>query len=105
MGILQENTFLYLLMQKQTAFTTEMTLLHFYGSKMGVMIDCTRKCHPELAGEGIEYLQAMAKLYNRYQPLSCKKSKEKFEGLVNECLSKKNITLPYVNAADVLVST
>jgi hypothetical protein len=56
MGILQENTFLYLLMQKQTAFTTEMTLLHFYGSKMGVMIDCTRKCHPELAGEGIEYL-------------------------------------------------
>jgi hypothetical protein len=96
MGILQENTSLHLLMQKQTDFTTEMTLLQFYGSKMGVVIDRTPKCHPEIAGEGIEYLWATTKLYYRNQPLSRKKSKEKFEGLVNECLSRNNLTLSHV---------
>ena len=28
-----------------------------------VSIDCTPKCHPELAGEGIEYTWALTKLF------------------------------------------
>jgi hypothetical protein len=72
MGILMECTSLHLLMQKQSDFATELTLLQFYGSKMGATVDRTPKCHPELAREGIEYIWAMAKLYYRHQLLTWK---------------------------------
>jgi hypothetical protein len=87
MGILMECTSLNLLMQKQSDFATELTLLQFYCSKMGATVDRTLKCHPELAGEGIEYVWAMAKLYYRHQLLMQKQSKAKFVELVNESLS------------------
>jgi hypothetical protein len=96
MGILMEQTSLNLLMQKQSDFATELTLLQFYGSKMGAIVDRTPKCHPELAGEGIEYIWGMAKLYYRHQPLARKRSKAKFMELVSECLSAVNITLSHV---------
>jgi hypothetical protein len=54
---------------------------------MGVNIDRTPKCHPELAGEGVEYTWALAKLYYRNAPIHWKRRKESFRLLVNECLS------------------
>jgi hypothetical protein len=96
MGILMEHTSLNLLMQKQSDFATELTLLQFYCCKMGATVDRTPKCHPELAGEGIEYIWAMAKLYYRHQPLARKRSKAKFIELVHESLSGCNITLGQV---------
>jgi hypothetical protein len=56
-------------------------------------VERTPKCHPELAGDGIEYVWALAKLYYHHQPLSRKRCKEKFRKLVDEILSVKNIFL------------
>jgi hypothetical protein len=53
---------------------------------MGVNIDRTPKCHLELAGEGVEYTWALAKLYYRNAPIHRKRRKESFRLLVNECL-------------------
>jgi hypothetical protein len=96
MGILDESTSLSCLMQKQTDFTNELTLLQFYGARMGVTVDRTPKCHPELAGEGIEYLWAMSKLYYRHQPIIRKRSKRKFMELVTDCLGQDNLSLSRV---------
>ena len=52
---------------------------------MGVSLDRTPKCHPEMAGEGIEYVWALAKLRYRRSPIIKKRSKEKFRQLVTEC--------------------
>ena len=43
------------LMQKQSDYTTEMTLLQYHASLLGVTLERSPKCHPEIAGEGIEY--------------------------------------------------
>jgi hypothetical protein len=93
MGILIEESSINLLMQKQPDFAFELTLLQYYGSELGVLVDRTPKCHPEIAGDGIEYVWALAKLYYRYQPLSMKRSKDQFRRLVNDSLSTKNLTL------------
>ena len=42
-------------------FENEETLLQYYGRLLGVTVDRTPKCHPELAGEGIEYTWGGAK--------------------------------------------
>jgi hypothetical protein len=36
-------------------FINKESMLQYYGRIMGVIIDCTSKCHCKLAGEGIEY--------------------------------------------------
>ena len=51
------------MMKQQDDFVNEITLLHFHAEQMGVTLDRTPKCHPELAGEGIEYAWAFAKLF------------------------------------------
>ena len=43
------------LMTLQRDFLDEVTLLKYYAQQMGVCVDFTPKCHPEVAGEGIEY--------------------------------------------------
>ena len=62
MGLLLEDTSIKLLMQKQQDFMSELTLLQFHGNKLGVTIDRSPKCHPEITGEGIEFIWAIAKL-------------------------------------------
>ena len=74
-----------LIMKLQQDFTQEMTLLQFHASKMGVIIDRTPKCHPEMAGEGVEYVWALAKLKYRRAPIARKRNKAKFRNLVREC--------------------
>jgi hypothetical protein len=76
MGNLLEDTSLYLLLQKQPDFQCELTLLQHFGDQMGIMVDCTPNCHPELAGEAIEYIWAFAKLYYWPQPLNRKKQRK-----------------------------
>jgi hypothetical protein len=61
MGNLIEASSLLKLLQKQPNFMCELTLLQFFGKQMGTTVNRTPKCHPELAGEGIEYLWAFAK--------------------------------------------
>jgi hypothetical protein len=42
-------------------FINKESMLQYYGRMMGVIIDCTPKCHCKLAGEGIEYSWAASK--------------------------------------------
>ena len=64
-GNLEPNEELSLceLMKKQNDFINEVTLLQYYGDILGIVVDHIPKCHPELAGEGIEYSWAIAKLH------------------------------------------
>ena len=62
------------LMHKQTDFTTEMTLLQYHASLLGVTLE---RSH-EIAGEGIEYKWALSKMEYRRSTIVEKKSKMDF---------------------------
>jgi hypothetical protein len=66
---LKEHASLNLLIQKQPDFISELTLLQHVKAKVGALVDMIPKCHPEMAGEGIEYIWALAKLYFQNYPL------------------------------------
>ena len=72
------------LMNLQFDFINELTLLQFHGNKLGVIVDRSPKCHPEIAGEGIEYLWGLSKVWYRKAPIARKRSKESFRTLVSE---------------------
>ncbi|KAL7532560.1 hypothetical protein ACHAWF_008635 [Thalassiosira exigua] len=93
LGILIPGSSLRQLMEEQPDFIEEETLLQFNARRLGVEIERSPKCHPEVAGEGIEYNWGCAKnAYRRYR-LKEKKGKEKFRALVQECLSRDNMSL------------
>ena len=73
-------------------FQEEETLLQHHASKMGVAVDRTPKCHPELAGEGIEYAWGCAKGMYRRLPLQDKRSKTKFVSSVQKCIARNILT-------------
>ena len=72
------------LMKLQEDFRDEITLLQFHSQNLGVYLDRSPKCHPEIAGEGIEYAWALSKLNYRRAPLVSKRTKAKFQQLVDE---------------------
>jgi hypothetical protein len=92
MGIMDESFSTSQLIKKQPDFIGELTLLQYYAKKMGATVDRSPKCHPEIAGEGIEYVWALAKLYYRGKPIEQKRTKKKYRELVDECLSVVNLT-------------
>jgi hypothetical protein len=96
MGNLIEATSINLLLQKQLDFMGELTLLQYHASQIGVLIDCTPKCHPEIAGDGIEYACSLAKLLYWNSPLSLKCTKDKFRALVDGCLSTNNLDIIHI---------
>ena len=60
-GINQPEMSLKYLLGNCKDFEEEASLLQAVGRKMGVAINCTPKCHFELAGEGIEYSWGLEK--------------------------------------------
>ena len=74
-------------------FINETGQLAFIAEKLGVDIDFSPKCHPELAGEGIEYSWGFAKrMYRRewlWQDDKDRKRKDFFD-LVRKVLSGKD---------------
>ena len=81
------------LMKKQEDFMNEKTLLMLHGEKLGVTIDRTPKCHPEIAGEGIEYGWAFSKLKYRGSSIALKRTKESFRDLVRLCIGDTVLTV------------
>jgi hypothetical protein len=77
-GILDETTSTTLLLTKQPNCIGELTLLQYYATKLGLTANHTPKCHPELAGEGIEYLWALAKLFYRGGRIERKRNRNMF---------------------------
>jgi hypothetical protein len=55
LGVIDNNTSIDYLMSLQSDFVNEKTMLQHIGEKLGCFMDRTPKCHPEKAGEGIEY--------------------------------------------------
>jgi hypothetical protein len=91
MGIVLEDTSLEMLIQKQPDFLSELTLLQYHGMKLVAVVDRTPKCHPEIAGEGIKYAWALAKLFYRSQSIKEKRTKEKFRNLVRMSTSRNDV--------------
>ena len=58
---------------------------------MGVRLKCSPKCHPEIAGEGVEYGWALSKNEYRRSPIAKKKSKDSFLKLVRHCMDNGSI--------------
>ena len=92
-GILDESTSISCLMSKQPDFLEQETLLQYYAKELGVESDRSPVCHPEIAGEGIEFDWGCAKVYYRSQSISRKRSKDKFKKLVSESLGGTVLTL------------
>ncbi len=81
------------LTQSLLDFLEEETLLQYHGRLIGVLVDQTPICHPELAGEGIEYCWACSKGFYRCLPLKSKKGKVNFKKSVRQALSQENLKI------------
>ena len=86
----------FTLLANCTDFVNEKTLLQLRLEEVGklfginVTADRTAKCHPETAGEGIEYTWAFSKRYMRSIPLAMRRSIKTFTESVKLCLSTKD---------------
>jgi DNA-binding transcriptional regulator YhcF (GntR family) len=87
-GNLIPGTSLRKMMSSLIDFINEETLLQYHGKTLGVLVDRSPKCHPEVAGEGIEYSWGCAKGKYRRLPISDKRKKENFRQSVRECLDR-----------------
>ena len=85
------NYSIWSIMEMQKDFANEITLLQFHAQKLGVMLDRSPKCHPEIAGEGIEYAWALSKLHYRRSPIQSKRTKTKFQNLVDESTNPRTV--------------
>jgi hypothetical protein len=77
-GNVDPTTSCKMMMEQQIDFIEEETLLQYHGQQLGVTIDRTPKCHPEMAGEGIKYNWGCAKGYYRRLPITEKRTKTSF---------------------------
>lgn len=68
------------LIKKQPDFINELTSLQHMAKEFGSEVECTPKCHPEMAGEGIEYIWAKAKQWYWKFPAEEKKVLQIFRG-------------------------
>jgi hypothetical protein len=65
--------------------------MQHHGKSLGVKVDRTPKCHPKMAGEGVEHAWAGAKGFCRCLPLSEKRSKAKFRKAVSRCINTEQV--------------
>ncbi len=72
-------------------FIQEETLLQYHGRLLGVKVERTPKCHPEIDGEGIEYDWGCAKGVYRRLPISEKRSKIKFRESVEKSMHSTEV--------------
>lgn len=60
-GNIIAGTSLTVLMENCIDFINKETLLQYNARLLGVTVDQSPKCHPEIAGEGVEYSWACSK--------------------------------------------
>jgi hypothetical protein len=84
------GTSLRMMMSSLMDFIEEETLLQFHGKTLGVLVDRSPKCHPEVAGEGIECSWGCAKGKYRRLALSSERKKENFRKWVSQCLDRND---------------
>jgi hypothetical protein len=81
------NTSITEILKNQSDFATKETLLQQHGRTMGVRVGRSPVAHPEIAGEGVEYVWGAGKIYYRSRPLKEKRSLGGFMKLVKYLLS------------------
>ena len=85
-----KGTLLKEMMASLVDFSEEETLLQYHGALLNVIVDRTPKCHPEIAGEGIEYDWAAAKQYYCLLRIKEKRRKQSFcKMLITARIDKK----------------
>lgn len=87
-----EGTSIDKLIQSLRDFREEKTLLQVRAEEMGISIVRSPKCHPEIAGEGIEYVWGVSKNDYKRQPLEQKRGIDNFLNLVTKSVSTDRIT-------------
>lgn len=98
-GKLIEETSLSRLMENLYDFQNELTLLQHMaigmseGTGITITVERTPICHPELAGEGIEYSWGCSKQTYRNLPIEKKKGAVNFRESVRHCLSKNVLSI------------
>ena len=90
-GHLLPDTSLKYMINSLHDFLNEETLLQYHGRLLGVTVDRTPKCHPEIAGEGIEYTWGAAKLFYRRLRISEKRTKENFRKSVKRSTERSTV--------------
>jgi hypothetical protein len=83
-----EGTSIDKLIQSLRDFREEKTLLQVRAEEMGISIVRSPKCHPEIAGEGIEYVWGVSKNHYRRQPLERKRGIDNFIQLVHDAFQQ-----------------
>jgi hypothetical protein len=73
-GSIDLSTSLTYLLNLLPDFQDKETILMVYGKQMGVTVDRTPKCHPEMVGEGISYVWAGSKQASRLTPLNMRRN-------------------------------
>ena len=68
-------------------------MLQYKGEALGSIIDRSPKCTPEIAGDGIEFDWAMAKLWYRKLVIENNKKKELFLDSVKRALSDEVVSI------------
>jgi hypothetical protein len=97
-GKLIPNTSLIEMMKLQVDFANEETLLESFARTLGVRAGKSPPGHPEVAGEGIEFVWGAGKVCFRFHPLQDKKTKSGFIALVHYCLSDKVLSIERVRS-------
>jgi hypothetical protein len=77
----------------QTDFSNEETLIESYSYTLRVRFGKSPTGHPEVAGEGIEFLWGVGKVCFRFHPLKDTKLKADFINLVHYCLSEEFLSV------------
>ena len=90
-GHIVPGSSLKVLLSSLLDFQNEETLLQYHGRLLGVIVDRTPKCHPEIAGEGIEYSWGAAKLFYRRLRIIEKRTKDKFRKSVKSSTDRNTI--------------
>ena len=85
-GEIDETTSYDALLNGCRDFANELTLVQTVMLELGSFCDRSPKCHPEVAGEGIEYSLGKSKNYFRTFGTDKKKGKDKFKALVEMSL-------------------
>ena len=93
-NIIDEDYSIKKILQECYDFINEKTSLQRSGTEIGkklntsIIIDRTPKCHPEVAGMGIEYTWAQCKLYMRNISWKLRKKKKNFHEYVRLSISR-----------------
>jgi hypothetical protein len=99
-GNLIEGTSLRQLLEECPDFKQEVSMLEWVAKQCGWRVVFSPKCHPEIAGVGIEYVWSVAKNCLMRIPLKDRKGKEKFtDRVINHCFDNSILTLSAVRGS------